>query len=59
LTRNQWGGPYLEKPINAEPWSRPYTYTPDELNDRVIIVSNGPDGQAGTEDDVPDPASNQ
>lgn len=59
LTRNQWGGPYLEKPINADPWSRPYNYQPDETNDRVMITSNGPDGQAGTEDDVPDPASNQ
>lgn len=59
LSRNQWGGPYLEKPINADPWSRPYVYNADELNDRVIITSNGPDGQAGTEDDVPDPATNQ
>jgi len=57
LSRNQWGGPYLEEPINADPWSRPYTYGADELNDKVIITSNGPDGQAGTEDDVPDPAN--
>ena len=58
LTKNQWGGPYLEKPINSDPWSRPYTYIANELDDRVDITSNGPDGQAGTEDDVPDPITN-
>lgn len=57
LSRVQWGGPYIEKPIIADPWQRPYTYSPDDANERVMITSNGPDGQAGTEDDVPDPAT--
>ena len=55
LSRSQWGGPYIEDPINADPWQRPYAYGADELNDRVTITSAGPDGQAGTADDVPDP----
>jgi general secretion pathway protein G len=54
LTRTQWGGPYIEEPIPADPWQRPYTYSADELNDRVMITSAGPDGQAGTQDDVPE-----
>ena len=58
LSRSQWGGPYIEDPIGTDPWQRPYTYGADELNDRVTISSAGPDGQAGTADDVPDPATN-
>ena len=57
LTRTQWGGPYLDKPISNDPWQREYKYGADEVNDIVTITSDGPDGQAGTEDDVPDPAS--
>lgn len=57
LTRTQWGGPYLDDPVSNDPWQRPYTYGADEANDRVMITSAGPDGQTGTEDDVPDPAS--
>lgn len=58
LSRTQWGGPYLDKPVSNDPWQRPYNYGTDEANDRVIITSSGPDGQSGTEDDVPDPATN-
>lgn len=54
----QWGGPYIEEAVGNDPWNRPYTYTPDEVNDRVSIVSSGPDGQMGSEDDVPDPSGN-
>lgn len=58
LSKAQWGGPYVEAPVGSDPWQRPYTYGADELNDRVNITSAGPDGQAGTQDDVPDPATN-
>lgn len=57
LSRTQWGGPYLDKAIQADPWQRAYTYGSDELNDIVNITSSGPDGQAGTQDDVPDPTA--
>jgi general secretion pathway protein G len=53
MTRAQWGGPYLEEQVKNDPWQRPYTYGADEINDRVTITSSGPDGQAGTQDDVP------
>jgi len=57
LSRTQWGGPFLEKEVKADPWQRAYTYSADEAQGRVVIRSSGPDGQAGTEDDVPDPQS--
>ena len=53
ITPVQWGGPYLKDPVPNDPWNRPYTYSADETNDRVTITSNGPDGQAGSGDDVP------
>jgi general secretion pathway protein G len=56
ITRTQWGGPYLDAPVSNDPWQRPYSYGMDEANDQVVITSAGPDGQKGTEDDVPDPA---
>ncbi|MEM7782470.1 MAG: type II secretion system major pseudopilin GspG [Planctomycetota bacterium] len=59
LSRAQWGGPYIEQVISNDPWNRPYKYSPDEANDRVLITSAGPDGQEGTQDDVPDPTGQQ
>ncbi|MFK7769188.1 MAG: type II secretion system protein GspG [Mariniblastus sp.] len=59
LSRIKWGGPYLDSPISPDPWQRPYVYGADDANDRVTITSNGPDGQAGTQDDVPEPGSEQ
>ena len=53
MTKITWGGPYLEDPVPMDPWQRPYTYVADDMNDRVTITSNGPDGQANTEDDIP------
>ena len=59
LSKVQWGGPYVSEPVSGDPWQRPYKYTPDDANERVMITSSGPDGRAGTEDDVPDPAAQQ
>ena len=58
LNRTQWGGPYLDNPVQSDPWQREYVYSADEMNNTVSIVSSGPDGQSGTEDDVPDPNMN-
>ena len=47
-----WSGPYLEKePV--DPWGKKYIYrrTEDENHDYEII-SCGPDGNEGTEDDI-------
>ena len=55
MTAVQWGGPYLEKPVSNDPWQRPYIYSADDSTDRVFVTSVGPDGQQGTEDDIPGP----
>ena len=55
LSRAQWGGPFVEESIEADPWQREYTYSADEAMGKVTIRSAGPDGQTGTEDDVPGP----
>lgn len=47
----KWSGPYLEKQIPADPWGNPFTYeltSPDQFH----ITSAGPDGAAGTADDI-------
>ena len=53
MTQAQWGGPYLDEAIPNDPWNRPYNYAPDNVSQRVVITSNGPDGQRNTNDDVP------
>lgn len=39
-----------KKPINPDPWGRPYEYTVNGAE--FELKSLGPDGQSGTEDDV-------
>ena len=53
LSQAQWQGPYIEQPVDGDPWRQPYNYTANEATNEVIITSNGPDRQSGTEDDVP------
>lgn len=52
MNRTEWGGPYVQVADFNDPWSRPYKYSADEINDRVIITSSGPDMREGTEDDI-------
>lgn len=49
-----WRGPYLKSDIPADPWGRPYLYEfPGRSNaNGYDIRSSGPDGQAGTADDI-------
>jgi general secretion pathway protein G len=49
-----WRGPYLKSDIPLDPWGRPYVYEyPGRINaNGYDIVSMGPDGQPGTQDDV-------
>lgn len=53
MNQATWGGPYLEDPVPLDPWNNKYLYTPDEVNERVTIISVGKDGQQGTADDIP------
>lgn len=55
MTERQWGGPWVNKPVGLDLWGNPYTYVPDEARNMVFISSAGPDGQANTVDDIPDP----
>lgn len=51
----RWAGPYVKDPNGLnDPWGNPYGYkNPGEVNvNGYDLWSNGPDGQAGTEDDI-------
>lgn len=49
-----WKGPYLKKGVPLDPWGNPYIYTyPGKNNPRGYdLLSNGPDGRAGGDDDI-------
>ncbi len=49
-----WKGPYLKKGVPPDPWGNPYAYDyPGKHNPSGYdIVSNGPDGRNGTDDDI-------
>jgi len=47
---NNWQGPYLEREVPNDPWTRPYIYHyPSEQGDEPEIISYGADGQPGGE----------
>jgi len=50
-----WQGPYLDQEVPNDPWSNPYVYVcPGQYNvDGYDVSSFGPDGEEGTEDDIP------
>lgn len=54
-----WRGPYTEANKLKDPWGNDFTYDSDGRNFK--IVSGGPDGQIGNEDDIqfPDAAEGQ
>jgi len=49
-----WKGPYLKQGIPNDPWGNPYQYVyPGKVNASGFdIISMGPDGRAGGDDDV-------
>lgn len=49
-----WRGPYLRKAVTTDPWGNPYIYeSPGRNNAEGYDLSTaGPDGRAGTEDDL-------
>lgn len=49
-----WKGPYMKDAIPNDPWGFPYVYEcPGKHNPTSYdVMSVGPDGRAGTEDDV-------
>lgn len=54
----KWRGPYLEKAVPLDPWSRPYAYrSPGAQGEDFEIVSLGKDGQVGGTGDAADISS--
>jgi general secretion pathway protein G len=51
---NQWRGPYLKQAIGNDPWGNAYVYeSPGKHNEKGYdLYSAGPDGRAGSEDDI-------
>jgi general secretion pathway protein G len=49
-----WKGPYLQKGVPNDPWEHPYIYEcPGKQNrNGYDLMSIGPDGRAGTDDDI-------
>lgn len=49
-----WKGPYLKKGIPLDPWGNPYVYNYPGRNNPggYDLMSMGPDGRAGGDDDV-------
>jgi len=47
-----WHGPYILK-IGNDPWNHPYIYHPTPSG--YVLFSMGPDGKAGTIDDILSP----
>lgn len=47
---SRWSGPYLEADITPDPWGNEYQFKVSGSG--FELSSHGPDGQAGTEDDV-------
>lgn len=49
-----WKGPYLKGEVPTDPWGNPYSYEcPGKQNPTGYdLMSMGPDGREGTEDDI-------
>lgn len=51
---DKWGGPYLEEPIAQDKWGNDLIYIEPGENEAYPydLISMGPDGEEGTEDDI-------
>jgi len=50
---SKWNGPYIKNNLPNDPWGQPYNYrSPGEHSTDYDVFSVGPDGQAGTQDDI-------
>ncbi len=55
----KWRGPYLEKAIPMDPWSKPYIYrSPGDQNQDFELLSYGKDGRSGGTGDAADISHN-
>jgi general secretion pathway protein G len=51
---DQWDGPYLKKPVPADPWQRPFHYESPGQHGDYDLYSYGVDGTPGGEGDNKD-----
>lgn len=51
LAAKGWFGPYIKKVV-PDPWGNDYVYEAREEGGHPVLYSKGPDGRAGTTDDV-------
>ncbi len=51
---NNWHGPYLEKAVPLDPWNNNYLYEypGKHTQNGFDLMSAGPDGRTGTDDDI-------
>jgi general secretion pathway protein G len=54
----KWNGPYLEKSVPLDPWTRPYIYRSPGAKSDFDLITYGKDGQPGGTGDAAD-ISNQ
>ena len=47
-----WGGPDLKKAVPKDPWGNDYKYRAPNSSGDYEIVSGGPDGTTGGDDDI-------
>ena len=52
LTLEEWDGPYIDKPIQNDPWDRAYVLEFNETKKSVTVRSFGADRIRDTEDDI-------
>ena len=52
-----WRGPYIEENKLKDPWGNSFSYDSDGRNWKII--SGGPDGSVGSEDDITYPEASQ
>ncbi len=49
----RWSGPYVKKGIPLDPWGHSYVYrSPGRLSEDYDLLSYGPDGAEGGNDDI-------
>lgn len=49
----KWNGPYVKNGLAKDPWGNDYNYrVPSEHDGDYDVFSSGPDGQAGSADDI-------
>lgn len=52
VKKEGWNGPYIAGGLKPDPWGNAYVYVSNGDREMPTLYSSGPDGEAGTTDDV-------